>query len=752
MTEQRSVRAGGAGEQGKAAPNVVLILLDDMGFGASSPYGGPCRMPTAQRLADDGLQFTRFHVTALCSPTRQALLTGRNHHSVGMGVTTEMSTTHPGYHGRRPDSAQPLARLLRDAGYATAAFGKWHQTPPSEVSPQGPFDHWPIGEGFDYFYGFMGAEMNHWYPLLYENTTPIEPDRTPDEGYHLTEDLVDRTVGWITEAAADDRPFLAYLALGATHAPFHVAREWIEPHAGEFDDGWNAQRERILARQKEIGIVPPETELSPWPDELPRWEELDDDERRVAARFMETYTGFAEHTDAQVGRVVDALDAAGVAENTVVLYLLGDNGASGEGGVEGTLREHLVGHGLPDSTADMIGRLEEFGGPSTYGLYPAGWALAMNTPYPWTKQIASHYGGTRDGAVLRWPAGIPTPGLRHQWHHVIDVLPTLLEVAGVTAPQIVDGVRQQDVEGTSMAYVFDDEDAPDRRRRQYFEMVGNRAVYDDGWVASARHGVAWEMVHSGRPFEDDVWQLYDTTRDWSQARDVADQHPERLARLKELFEQEASAYNVLPLDDRVTERENPVEAGRIAADERTVVEIEPGTSRLGEEVAPNVKNRSHRLSVDVDLAEGDHGVLLSQGGSFGGWSLYVHDGLLCYAYNRYGKDLTILRGLQTVPPGERTLAAELEFDGGAPGSGATVTLSVDGWPGATTRLDATTAFYFSFDDTFDVGVDHGSPVSPDYPPRDNGFTGTVSGARVEFLAPAVPLSDADELRSRTAHQ
>ncbi|YAL82690.1 arylsulfatase [Dermacoccaceae bacterium W4C1] len=732
-------------------PNIVLVLIDDMGFGASSVYGGPCQMPTAQRIADEGLQFTRFHVTSLCSPTRQALLTGRNHHSVGMGVTTEMSTQHPGYNGRRPESAAPLARLLRDSGYTTAAFGKWHQTPPSEVGPDGQFDRWPVGEGFEYFYGFMGAEMNHWYPLLFENTTPVVPERTPEQGYHLSEDLVEHAVDWITEAAGE-RPFLTYLALGATHAPFHVAPEWIDRHRGEFDDGWNAQRERILARQKEIGIVPPETELSPWPKELPLWDDLDDERRSVAARFMETYAGFAEHADAQVGRVLDALEASGVADDTIVLYLLGDNGASGEGGVDGTLREHLVGHGIPDSSADMAQRLEEFGSAQTYGLYPAGWALAMNTPYPWTKQIASHYGGTRDGAVLRWPAGIEDTGLRHQWHHVIDVLPTLLEVAGVSAPEQVDGVDQQPIEGTSMAYVFDDAQAADRRHRQYFEMVGNRAIYDDGWVAAARHGIAWEMVGAPRPFEDDVWQLYDTTTDWSQARDVADQHPQRLARMQELFLEQARAHQVLPLDDRVTERENPVAAGRAEADPRTEFRFTADTRRVGEELAPNVKNRSHELLVTVDITDGDTGTLLSQGGAFGGWSLYVHQGLLCYAYNLYGRDLTILRGIAPIPAGRRVLGARFDFDGGPAGAGAQVTLSIDGEPGATTRLAATTAYYFSFDETFDVGVDLGTPVSPDQRPGATEFTGTLHEALVRLLPVETTLDAAQQLRARIAHQ
>ena len=510
------------------APNVVVVLVDDMGFGASSAYGGPCRMPTAERLAGDGVRYSRFHVTSLCSPTRQALMTGRNHHSVGMGVTSEMSTLEPGYTGYRPASAATLAQILGGNGYSTAAFGKWHQTPPVEVTASGPFTRWPTGEGFDAFYGFMGAEMNHWYPQLYDGTTPVEPDRLPEDGYHLTEDLVDHAVDWVRtqQTLTPDKPFLTYLALGATHAPFHVPRAWQDRYAGAFDEGWDAVRESTLARQKELGLVPEDAELAPWAAGVPHWDELDPAERRVAARFMETYAGFAEHADHHVGRLVDALEELGVLEDTLVLYLLGDNGASGEGGPEGTVREHLVGHGFADDTAAMDACRDRIGDPTTYPIYPVGWALAMNTPYQWTKQVASHYGGTRDGLVAHWPGGMRARGVvRHQWHHVIDLLPTVLDAAGLPHPELVNGVPQQPVEGTSMRYTFDDPDAPDRRTTQYFEMVGNRGIYHEGWTAVTRHGTPWLMVDAGdRPFEDDVWELYDTTTDWTQAHDLAAEH------------------------------------------------------------------------------------------------------------------------------------------------------------------------------------------------------------------------------------
>lgn len=739
------------------AANVVVVVVDDMGFGASSVYGGPCRMPTAERLADGGLRYSRFHVTALCSPTRQALMTGRNHHSVGMGVTSEMATSHPGYHGFRPLTAATLAQVLQGNGWSTAAFGKWHQTPPVEVTSAGPFTRWPTGEGFETFYGFMGAEMNHWYPQLYSGTTPVEPERTPEEGYHLTEDLVDHAVAWVRnqQSLTPDRPFFTYLALGATHAPFHVAPEWIERYEGRFDAGWDAMREEILARQKELGVVPPETVLGPWAEGVPHWDDLDDAGRRVACRLMETYAGFAEHADRQVGRLVDALDDLGVLDDTIIYYLLGDNGASGEGGPEGTVREHLVGHGIADDVADMDARLDEIGGPTTYAMYPVGWAVAMNTPYQWTKQVASHFGGTRDGLVVHWPRGIEARGeVRHQFHHVIDVLPTICEAVGVPLPVTVDGWRQQPFEGTSMQYSFDEAAAAERRRTQYFEMVGNRGIYHDGWTASTRHGVPWKMTEEPRPFDDDVWELYDTRHDWAQAHDLAAEDPSRLEVLRSLFDVEAERYHVFPLDDRVTERENPELAGRYDLHHgRSRMVLGPHTARLSEEAAPNVKNRSFRLVVDVDQPssvppQSLNGVLVAQGGRFGGWSLYAVDGHLRYAYNRYGKDLTVVAAEAVMWPGEHEVVLDFTYDGGPPGSGGLARILLDGTVVASGRVEATTAYYFAFDETFNVGVDRGSPVVDDYPPLRNAFTAEIRRVTVD-LAPGTPLSPDDAALLRT---
>ncbi|MDD7969324.1 sulfatase-like hydrolase/transferase [Actinomycetospora lemnae] len=720
------------------APNVVLVVLDDLGFGSSSAFGGPCRMPTADRLADDGLRYTRFHVTALCSPTRQALMTGRNHHAVGMGATTEMATSAPGYTGYRPRSAATLARVLQGNGYSTAAFGKWHQTPPAEISPVGPFDRWPTGEGFDHFYGFMACEMNHWYPLLYEGTTPVEPSRRPEDGYHLSEDLVDRAVDWVhtQRSLTPDRPFFTYLAFGASHAPLHVAPEWRERYDGAFDDGWDRLRETTLARQKALGVVPEATELAPWPDGVPHWDELDDTRRALGARFMETFAGFTEHADAQLGRFVAALEELGAMENTLFLYLLGDNGASGEGGIEGTHVEHRLGHGMVDDPAEMLTHLDEIGGPASYPIAPVGWALAMNTPYQWTKQVASHFGGTRDGLVVHWPAGIADRGgLRHQFHHVIDVLPTVLECAGIPQPTSVDGTPQQPIDGTSMRYTFADADAPDRRRTQYFEMCGNRGVYHDGWTAVTRHGTPWEMVPTDSGgFRDDVWELYDTTTDPSQAHDVAGEHPELLARLRELFLVEAAKYQVFPLDDRVTERENPRLAGRLdLVGDRTSVTFRGSTRRLIEETVPNVKNRSHAVVADVE-APGD-GVLVAQGGRFGGWALYVSGGRACYVYNFFGLRRHTVRADHVLAAGRHEVRVDFAYDGGGDGRGGTATLRVDGLVVGAVRVDATVPYYFSFDETFDVGVDLGTPVTDDYAAGDNAFTGTVHSVRVELTAP-----------------
>lgn len=722
----------------EGAPNVVVVLLDDMGFGAPSAFGGPCEMPTADRLARDGLRYTRFHVTAVCSPTRQSLLTGRNHHSVGMGVTTEMASSSPGYSGVRPLSAAPIGQVLQGNGYNTAAFGKWHQTPARDVSAAGPFDRWPTGEGFEKFYGFLCAEMNHWYPVLFDGTTPVEPSRTPEEGYHLSEDQVDQAIDWVRNqhSLKPENPFFTYLSFGATHAPYHVPKEYRDKYRGRFDHGWDRQREITLQRQKDLGVVPQDAELAPWAEGVPHWDELSEAEQRSAASLMELYAGFAEHTDVQIGRFVDALEEMGELDDTLFVYILGDNGASAEGGLGGTLNEHRVASGIEDSAEFINEHRESLGDATTHAHYPVGWALAMNTPYQWTKQVASHFGGTRDGMVVHWPRGIAERGgIRHQFHHVIDVLPTVLEAAGLPHATEVDGVAQQPIEGTSMLYSFNEAEAADRHRLQYFEMVGNRGIYLDGWMAVTRHGTPWEMVQEGRRryFDDDRWELYDTNVDWTQAHDLSAEHPGKLRELQQLFLIEAAKHQVFPLDDRMTERENPKEAGRLdLMGERRSVTFHAGAQRLTEETAPNVKNRSHSVTAVFDVPEGGaDGVLVAQGGRFGGWSLYVHEGRPCYAYNYFGLEVYKIRG-EALAPGRHEVRMDFDYDGGGVGKGGTAILHVDAHKVDEGRVRGTIPYYFAFDETFDIGVDRASPVTEDYRPVDNRFGGRLHSVRVDL--------------------
>ena len=546
------------------------MLLDDVGFSASSAFGGAIPTPTAERLAAGGLKLTRFHTTAMCAPTRQALLTGRNHHTVGMGAITELATAAPGYSSVRPPSCAPLAEILRLNGYSTAQFGKCHEVPTWQTSPMGPFDAWPTGGGgFEHFYGFLGGETNQYYPSLYEGTTPVEPPATPEEGYHLTEDLADRTIGWIRQQKAlmPDRPFFVYLAPGATHAPHHVPTAWSDRYRGRFDAGWDVLREETLARQKALGVVPPETELTPRHEGIPAWSEVPDALKPVLARQMEVYAGFLAHTDHHIGRVVDAIEELGALDDTLVLYIIGDNGASAEGTLQGSFNETLYMNGAAhlETAETMAARIDEFGTPAAYNHYAVGWAHATGTPYQWTKQVASHWGGTRNGTIVHWPTGIAARGeVRSQFTHVIDVAPTVLAAAGIPEPIDVNGIAQRPMEGVSMAYAFDDAGAPERHETQYFEMVGNRGIYHRGWSAVTKHATRRGWPRAKLPaLEDDVWELYDTTTDWSQARDIAAEQPERLAELQRLFLEEARRYGVLPIDDRRVERlDPPPRAGR----------------------------------------------------------------------------------------------------------------------------------------------------------------------------------------------
>jgi arylsulfatase A-like enzyme len=720
----------------QGAPNVLLVLLDDMGFGASSAFGGPIAMPATERLSAGGLRYTRFHTTGVCSPTRAALLTGRNHHSVGMGTLPDLATSAPGYNSVRPGSAATLAQILKLNGYSTAAFGKWHQTPAWEVSPSGPFDRWPTGEGFERFYGFNSGETNQYYPGLFDCTTAIDPPRRPEEGYHLSEDLVDQAIAWIAQvnAGTPDKPFFCYLPLGATHAPLHVRREWIDPYRDSFGHGWNRQRELTLARQIELGIVPPDATLAPWASELPLWQDISPAEQETACWLMELYAGFAAHTDAQIGRLVDFLEAAGLFADTLIIYILGDNGASAEGGLTGTLNEFTTINGFVDDAERILAAGDALGGPATYPHYPAGWALAMDAPYQWTKQVASHYGGTRNGMVVHWPNGIQGRGeLRHQWHHCVDITPTILEAAGIVAPRSVNGIDQQPIEGASLVYTFSDETAADRHCTQYFEIFGNRGIYHQGWVACTKHRTPWLMMESGAPdFADDVWELYDTDADWTQARNLAADHPEKLAELQELFLIEAARHQVLPLDDRFAELFLPEIAGRPSLTMgRSSVTYPPGTRDLPQDVVPNVRNRSHTVVADVHVDAAGTGVVVSQGGAFGGWSLYLLDGCLTYCHNVVGMWIQYVRAAEPIERGHHEIGFSLDYDGGGFGKGGLVTLRCDGAEVASGRVERTTPFAFSVADKFHVGVNRGTPVTDDYPALDNNFCGDVAWVRID---------------------
>jgi arylsulfatase A-like enzyme len=720
------------------APNVLIVLIDDAGFGCSSAFGGPCYTPTAERLAGDGLKFNRFHTTALCSPTRAALLSGRNHHSVGMGGITEIATSAPGYNSIRPNTCAPLAETLKLNGYATAQFGKCHEVPVWETSPLGPFDSWPTGGGgFEYFYGFIGGETNQFYPALYEGTTPVEPDRTPDQGYHFTEDMTDKAIKWIRqqEALMGDKPFFVYFAPGATHAPHHVPPEWSAKYKGKFDQGWDRLREEILAHQKELGAVPPEAELTARPEEIPAWDEIPDDLKPVLARQMEVYAGFLEHTDHHVGRLIGTLEDLGVLDDTLVYYIIGDNGASAEGTPHGCFNEGVVLNGAAglETTEFMVSRIDDFGTPAAFNHYAVGWAHAMDTPYQWTKQVASHWGGTRNGTILHWPNGIEARGeIRSQFHHVIDVAPTVLEAAGLPEPKTVHGVAQKPIEGVSMRYAFDDPRAAERRERQYFEMFCNRGIYDKGWTAVTRHSTPWVMVELP-PFADDTWELYDTNTDWSQAHDLAVEMPEKLEELKALFMEEARKYNVLPLDDRRVERFNSDLAGRPVLVTGKSQLLFAGMGRLSENSVLNIKNKSHSVTAELRVPEGGaEGVIVAQGGEFAGWSLYLKNGRPKYCYNLFGLQRFYVEGQTEIPSGRHQVRMEFAYDGGGLGKGGTVSLYLDGEKTGEGRVEATVPLIFSADETCDVGSDTASPVGDDYTSEGGRFTGTVEWVQIDI--------------------
>jgi arylsulfatase A-like enzyme/uncharacterized protein YcnI len=723
----------------KGAPNVLVVLLDDVGFGASSAFGGPIHMPTAERLAAGGLEYTRFHTTALCSPTRQALLTGRNHHSVGMGCITEMATSAPGYTSLRPNTKAPLAEILKLNGYATAQFGKCHEVPAWQTSPAGPFDQWPSGGGgFEYFYGFIGGECNQYEPELFEGTTPVTPPRRAEEGYHLTEDLADKAINWVRQQktlVGGDKPFFMYFAPGATHAPHHVPKEWADKYKGKFDHGWDKQRELTFARQKTLGVIPPDAELTKRHAEIPAWDAMSDELKPVLAREMEVYAGFLEHADHQVGRLVDALEDLGVLDDTLVYYIIGDNGASAEGNLQGTFNEMVFLNGITgiETPEFLKAHIDEFGSPAAYNHYAVGWAHALCTPYQWTKQIASHWGGTRNAAIVHWPNGIKVKGeLRHQFSHVIDVAPTILEAAGIPEPEMVHGVTQSPIEGTSMRYSFDDAKAPERHDVQYFEMFGNRGIYYKGWSAITKHRTPWVPTATGAiPFDQDVWELYDGTKDWTQARDLAKAMPEKLTELHLMFAIEAVKYNVFPLDDRLVERIDPAVSGRPVLVKGTSQLFYSGAGRLPEAAVVSVKNVSFSVTAEVTLADDKAaGVIIAQGGRFGGWTLYAKDGKANFAYNYFGLEISKTQAEVPITAGKHQIRAEFAYDGGGVAKGGTVTLYYDGKGVGRGRIPHTQPLAFSAEETTDVGHESGSLVTTDYPER-NDFTGRIHWVQLD---------------------
>lgn len=703
------------------APNVVVVLIDDMGFGQSSVFGGPINMPNAERIAAAGIKYNNFHTTALCSPTRVALLTGYNHHSNNAGAIMEIATGYPGNTGIRPLSITPLAEVLRQNGYATAAFGKYHETPPWEVSVSGPYDRWPTHSGFDKFYGFIGGETNQWAPMIYDGTTYVETPHTPN--YHFTADMTDQAIAWVQaeKSITPDKPFMMYFATGATHAPHHAPKEYIDKYKGKFDQGWDKVREETLERQKKLGVVPQNTVLAKKPEAIKDWDKLSADEKKLFARQMETFAGFGEYVDMQVGHLYDAVKDMGELDNTLFIYIIGDNGSSAEGGMVGMYNEMTYFNGIQETVADQIKHVDEWGGPSTYPHFAAGWAVAGDCPFAWTKQEAGTYGGTTNPVIMSWPARIkPHAKSLNQFHHAIDIAPTIYEAVGVPSPKMVNGVEQRPIEGTSMVYTWDHPDAKSTHTTQYFEIMGNRGIYSDGWFAGTIHRAPWEAKPS-HPLNEDVWELYYMNNDFSQANDLAKSNPQKLKELEDLFMKEGAKYNVLPIDDRMLERLIPKSAGRPdLIGDRTSFTVYPGMKGMTENAFINIKNLSFTTTATLDAGAGNaDGVLLAQGGRFGGWSIWMKNGKPMFTYNYLGLSQNTIAS-STAVKGNATIVFDFVYDGGGPGKGGMMTISTNGKKLGEGRIDKTQGFFFSADDAADVGMDEGTEVA-NY--GSNKFTG-----------------------------
>ena len=733
------------------APNVLIVLIDDAGFGQWGTFGGQVATPNLDRLAKIGLRYTRFHTTALCSPTRAALLTGRNHHSAGTGVIVEQGDGYPGYSGQIPKSAGMFAEVLRQNGYSTAFIGKNHNIADWETSISGPSDRWPSLQGFDYFYGFIGGEMDQWQPVLYRGTTPValQVPKGKEGHYTLNDSLADDTINYIHQekSVTPDRPFFIYYAPGATHAPHHVPKEWIDKFKGQFHQGWDKYREETYQRQLKLGIIPPETKLTPRPAEIPAWNSLSPDAQKVAERLMEVFAAYTAQTDYEVGRVLDALEEVGQLHNTLIFWEVGDNGASMEGTLGGAFNELGTLQGIQEDLAFLNRHIDELGSAKASNHIPVGWAWAVNAPFQWGKQVASHFGGTRNPLVIAWPDRIKNAGgIRTQFHHVIDISPTILEAAHIPQPDEVNGVKQKPIEGVSMVYSFDDPNAKGTRPIQYFEMFGNRALYKDGWIATARHGrLPWvTMGGSTGDFDHDKWELYNLAEDFSESNDLSAKYPEKLKELQDAFWVEAKKYNVLPLDDRFAERGDPNLRPSLLAG-RTDFTYYSGASRIPEPSAVNTKNTSHTITATIDVPKGAaDGVLVAEGGSAGGYTLYIKDGKPVYEYNFMAHERTKAASPKPLSPGANVIRFEFQYDGGM-GKGGTATRLVNDKKVAETRIDKTVPARFG-PESFDVGMDNGSPVSEDYEPPF-AYAGTIKKIEINIKPSSLSASDREKIRN-----
>lgn len=721
------------------APNIVLILLDDAGFGQFSTFGGGVPSPTMDRLAEEGIRFNRFHTTALCSPTRAALITGRNHHSTSFAGITEAATGYDGYCCILPRDCGTVGEVLRQNGYMTAWVGKNHNTPTWELSQAGPFDHWASGMGFDYFYGFNAGDMNHWDPVLYENHNLVP--RAPNEDYHLTTDLADHAISWVRQvkSIAPDRPYFLYLATGATHAPHHTPAEWIEQFEGQFDEGWDAYRKATIQRQKALGVIPPDTDLTERSPGLPAWDSLNDDQKRLYARMMEVFAGFGAHCDHEMGRVIDAVKALPDADNTLIVFIAGDNGSSAEGGLEGSLCENLFFNGIVEKWEDNIKAIDELGSRKHFNHFPSAWAHAMNTPFQWTKQVASHFGGTRNPLIMSWPARFAEAGsLRDQFLHTIDIVPTIYELCGITPPRELNGVQQKPIEGISFVPVLEDQAAAPVRKTQYFELACNRGLYHDGWMASCPSFVPWDPNRGEWDPDAAPWELYKVDEDFSQAHDLAAEHPQMLRELQDLWWIEASRYNVLPLDWRAAVRFNDEAMGRpTLMGDRTSTTYYPGTIGLPDAASPSMVNKSWTITADVVVPEGDaNGMIVTHGGLEGGYGLYLRDGKPTFVYNFLSIERTTVAAETPLAPGKATLVVDFAYDGGGWGKGGTITLSTNGSTVAQGRIERTIPLKFSIGEGLDVGMDVGSPVDFTYD-LPFVYTGTIDSVTFD-LGPTSP--------------